>query len=45
MQLYVANLDGTRIQPITSVKAGSCAMHGHWQQGNRQKNRKKGLGQ
>lgn len=31
MQLYVANLDGTSVQPITNVKAGYCAMHGHWQ--------------
>ena len=30
MQLYVATIDGKESWPITSVPAGSCAMHGHW---------------
>jgi len=31
MQLYVARADGMEARPVTSVPAGSCAMHGHWQ--------------
>ncbi|MEZ6137588.1 MAG: hypothetical protein R3C53_22095 [Pirellulaceae bacterium] len=31
MQLYVALADGAEAEAITSVPAGSCAMHGHWQ--------------
>jgi Tol biopolymer transport system component len=31
MQLYVARTDGMEARPVTSVPAGSCAMHGHWQ--------------
>ncbi|MGE0757641.1 MAG: TolB family protein [Pirellulaceae bacterium] len=31
MQLYVATTDGKASWPITSVPAGHCAMHGHWQ--------------
>lgn len=31
MQLYVARTDGSAAFPITSVAAGNCAMHAHWQ--------------
>lgn len=31
MQLYVANPDGSGVRPVTNVKPGFCAMHGHWQ--------------
>jgi TolB protein len=31
MQLYVARADGTDAYAVTSVSAGFCAMHGHWQ--------------
>lgn len=31
MQLYVANAEGHNSWPITTVPAGSSAMHGHWQ--------------
>ncbi len=30
-QLYVANPDGSKARPITVMKKGHAAMHGHWQ--------------